>query len=67
RPVPNHLRDRHRPGAEGYGKYHYPHLSESGWVDQQYLPDGLKRGAFYKPGERGWEAYRSEAPKRDRE
>jgi len=66
RQVPNHLRDRHRPGAEDYGKYHYPHLDPSGWVKQQYLPDGLKRGAFYSPGERGWEAYRSEAVRRDR-
>jgi len=66
RAVPNHLRDRHRPGAEDYGKYHYPHSEMSGWVDQQYLPEGLSHGAFYTPGERGWEAYRSEAPQRDR-
>ena len=66
RAVPNHLRDRHRPGAEEYGKYRYPHMAASGWVDQQYLPTGLKRGAFYTPGERGWEAYRSEANERDR-
>jgi putative ATPase len=66
RAVPNHLRDRHRPGAENYGKYQYPHLDPRGWVPQQYLPDGLKRGAFYQPGERGWEAYRSDAVQRDR-
>ncbi|MCL1846520.1 MAG: replication-associated recombination protein A [Coriobacteriia bacterium] len=67
RQVPNHLRDRHRPGAEEYEEYSYPHLDPSGWVDQQYLPDGLSHGAFFQPGERGWEAYRSEAVKRDRE
>jgi len=65
--VPNHLRDRHRPGAEDYGKYHYPHTDPRGWLEQQYLPDGLKAGAFFTPGERGWEAYRSEAVRRDRE
>ena len=67
RAVPNHLRDRHRPGSENYGKYHYPHLEDSGWVDQQYLPDGLEHGCFYHPSERGWEAYRTEAPSRDRD
>ncbi|NLG10112.1 MAG: replication-associated recombination protein A [Coriobacteriaceae bacterium] len=66
RQVPNHLRDRHRPGAESYGKYRYPHLDSRGWVEQRYLPEGLKKGAFYQPGERGWEAYRSEATFRDR-
>jgi len=66
RQVPNHLRDRHRPGADEYGAYHYPHMDPRGWVEQQYLPDGLNRGDFFKPGERGWEAYRTEAVKRDR-
>ncbi|MDR2587625.1 MAG: replication-associated recombination protein A [Coriobacteriales bacterium] len=66
RAVPNTLRDRHRPGSETYGKYHYPHLDPRGWTEQQYLPDGLERGAFYTPGERGWESYRTEAVTRDR-
>ncbi|MDR2197789.1 MAG: replication-associated recombination protein A [Coriobacteriales bacterium] len=66
RAVPNHLRDRHRPGSEGYGKYHYPHLDARGYVEQHYLPDGLQRGSFYAPGERGWEAWRVEAVQRDR-
>ncbi len=67
RAVPSHLRDRHRPGSENYGEYQYPHNDSSGWVDQQYLPDGLEKGAFYKPGERGWEAYRIDATARDRD
>jgi putative ATPase len=67
RTVPNHLRDRHRPGSEAYGKYHYPHLDARGWVEQRYLPEGLERGAFFTSGERGWEAYRSEAVRRDRD
>lgn len=66
RNVPDPLRDRHRPGAEEYGRYLYPHSYAAGWVDQQYLPDGLKRGDFYTPGERGWEAYRSDAVSGDR-
>lgn len=66
RKVPDHLRDRHRPGAEGYGEYKYPHNYPSGWVPQQYLPDGLHRGCFYQPGTRGWEAYRTEYFARDR-
>lgn len=66
RAVPNHLRDRHRPGAQNYGDYLYPHDYPSGWVDQQYLPDGLSRGCFYRAGVRGWEAYREEATARDR-
>ena len=66
RAVPDHLRDRHRPGSENYGEYKYPHSYPSGWVDQRYLPEGLERGCFYKPGVRGWEAYRAEAFSRDR-
>ncbi|MDR2491997.1 MAG: replication-associated recombination protein A [Coriobacteriales bacterium] len=66
RPVPNHLRDRHRPGAEDYEKYRYPHTDPRGWNTQRYLPDGLARGAFYEPGPRGWEAYRTESVARDR-
>ncbi len=66
RAVPNHLRDRHRPGAERYAPYRYPHEYEGGWVDQQYLPDGLERGAFFHPSERGWEHYRTQAVESDR-
>ena len=66
RKVPDYLRDRHRPGSESYGKYKYPHSYPGGWVDQRYLPEGLERGCFYQPSERGWEAYRTEAAARDR-
>lgn len=66
RAVPNNLRDRHRPGSENYGSYLYPHNYPGAWVDQQYLPDGLERGCFYQPSERGWEAYRTDATSRDR-
>lgn len=67
RKVPDYLRDRHRPGSENYGEYRYPHSYPSGWVDQRYLPEGLERGCFYQPGERGWEAYRIDAAARDRQ
>jgi putative ATPase len=66
RAVPNHLRDRHRPGAEDYAKYRYPHSDPRGWLDQHYLPDGLERGVFFKSGERGWESYRTDSVTRDR-
>ncbi len=66
RNVPDHLRDRHRPGSEDYGTYKYPHAYPGGWVDQRYLPEGLDRGCFYQPSERGWEAYRVDAAARDR-
>jgi putative ATPase len=58
RRVPDHLRDRHRPGSEKYGRYLYPHSYPGGWVEQRYLPEGLDRGRFYRAGPRGWEAAR---------
>lgn len=66
RDVPSYLRDRHRPGSENYGQYKYPHDYPGGWVDQRYLPEGLDHGCFFHPTERGWEAYRVDATKRDR-
>ena len=59
RGVPNHLRDRHRPGADEYGAYLYPHSYPGAYVEQQYLPEGIDRGAFWSPSERGWEAERA--------
>lgn len=66
RSVPDNLRDRHRPGSDAYGEYKYPHNYDTGWVEQQYLPDGIEKGSFYHPSERGWEAYRIDATRRDR-
>jgi putative ATPase len=59
RTVPNHLRDRHRPGSDAYGPYLYPHDYGGGVVDQDYLPEGLKRGQFFSAGSRGWESERA--------
>ncbi len=58
RNVPAHLRDRHRPGAEDYPDYKYPHNYPNHEVEQQYLPDGLERGCFYHPSSNGWEKLR---------
>lgn len=66
REVPAHLRDRHRPGSNEYGPYLYPHDYPEGWVEQRYLPEGLERGAFWKPSGRGWEEWRVEQSARDR-
>ena len=66
REVPSYLRDRHRPNSDSYGPYLYPHDYPEGWVDQRYLPEGLERGAFWKPDGRGWEQWRFEQSERDR-
>ena len=66
REVPSHLRDRHRPGSEDYDTYLYPHDYPGAWVAQRYLPDGLAPGDFWRPSDRGWEAWRYEATARDR-
>ncbi|MBY4798102.1 replication-associated recombination protein A [Collinsella sp. AGMB00827] len=60
REVPPYLRDRHRPGSEAYGTYHYPHDDPEGWVAQRYLPEGLDPGAFWSSSGRGWEQWRAE-------
>jgi putative ATPase len=57
--VPSHLRDAHYRGAQALGHgvgYRYPHDAESGWVEQQYLPDALAGTRFYEPGLHGAEA-----------
>ena len=64
--VPSALRDRHRPGADEYQPYLYPHEYPSGWVAQQYMPDELKGSHFFAPSERGWERWRLESVEADR-
>lgn len=58
RAVPNHLRDRHRPGSDSYGPYRYPHDYPDALVEQRYLPEGIEPGRFFSASERGWEAER---------
>ncbi len=55
-PVPAHLRDASYRSARrlGHGKgYRYPHDDPSGWVPQQYGPDGLP--TLYRPASHGQE------------
>ncbi len=41
---------------EGYGAdYAYDHDAEDGFSGQNYFPDGMKRGVYYQPIERGFE------------
>ncbi|MFZ9627768.1 MAG: replication-associated recombination protein A [Ilumatobacteraceae bacterium] len=57
--VPAHLRDGHYKGAAALGHgvgYEYPHDHAGGWVDQQYLPDGLVGRVWYEPSRHGHEA-----------
>lgn len=49
RAVPDHLRDRHRPGADDYPAYKYPHDFPGAKVEQQYVPDGLIGHHYYRP------------------
>jgi putative ATPase len=56
--VPDHLRDASYRGAGeiGFGlTYDYPHDFAGGWVDQQYLPDGLVGSVFFDPSNYGRE------------
>lgn len=57
KPVPDHLRDAHYPGAAALGRgvaYKYPHDYPQHFVEQQYLPDGIK-GGYYRPSQEGRE------------
>lgn len=54
--VPNHLRDSHYQGAKKLNRgigYQYPHQSDRGWVNQQYLPAKLKQARYYLPKKTG--------------
>lgn len=58
-PVPLHLRDASYKGAKklGHGQgYKYPHDYPAHWVEQQYMPDGIKTEPYYVPSENGHEA-----------
>jgi putative ATPase len=59
--VPKHLRDAHYKGAKTFGHgegYEYPHSHPGGFVQQQYLPDGLPASGrpYYEPTDHGVEA-----------
>jgi len=41
---------------QGYGEgYAYDHDEEEGFSGQNYFPDGMERGSYYRPVERGFE------------
>jgi putative ATPase len=55
--VPDPLRDGNRDKELGHGQgYLYPHAFRDHWVEQQYLPSGLRGRVFYEPGSLGHEA-----------
>ncbi|MGO8669966.1 MAG: replication-associated recombination protein A, partial [Capsulimonadaceae bacterium] len=58
RPVPKYLRDSH--SATGRPKpadtpYQYPHDFPGGYVDQAYMPDGIRTEPYYVPTTHGFE------------
>src|SRR5690554_3059148 len=62
-PVPPYLKDstsnklnsRYLDVENASKDYKYPHSHPNHWVDQQYLPDGLKNRTFYQPSTEGRE------------
>jgi putative ATPase len=57
-PVPMHLRNAPTPLMEemGYSKgYRYPHSFPGAFVEEEYLPEKIKRRRFYHPTDRGYE------------
>ena len=66
-PVPLSLRNPVTPlmKEKGYGRgYRYSHDYKGGFVQQQFLPDSLKRKVYYNPTENGKEAKIKERLKR---
>lgn len=64
-PVPLHLRDKsdlfhgslrehYRQTMGEHAGYRYPHDYPEGWVEQQYLPDGVE-GKWFRPKGHGYE------------
>lgn len=56
--VPNHLRDRHYPGAVNLGhgdNYKYAHDYPNHYIKQQYLPDELVNRKYYQLSDNGYE------------
>ncbi|RZI49495.1 replication-associated recombination protein A [Lactococcus kimchii] len=55
-PVPAHLQDGHYAGAKDLGRsvdYQYAHNFPNHWVNQQYLPDKLKKADYFRPDDMG--------------
>jgi putative ATPase len=57
-PVPMHLRNAPTPLMEemGYSKgYRYPHSFPGAFVEEEYLPEKIKKRRYYHPTDRGYE------------
>ncbi len=55
-PVPIHIRNVPTKLMKklGYGRgYRYPHNYSGAWVEQDYLPEEIKKKIFYRPTDRG--------------
>lgn len=55
--VPSHLKDSHYSGAckLGVGGYKYPHDYVNHYVEQEYLPNELRKREYYKPQKNKYE------------
>jgi putative ATPase len=56
--VPAHLRHGRYAGAAELGnavRYHYPHRTSDGVLEQQYPPDALVGKDYYRPTQHGGE------------
>ena len=65
--IPPYLKDNSYGSSEdkaNKAKYKYPHNYETGYVEQQYLPDALKDKIYYTPNDRGYEKEVKEIRKR---
>ena len=56
--IPLHLRSAQTKAMKqiGYGRdYRYSHDGDTGWLDQEYLPQELQGKVYYEPVDRGFE------------
>ncbi len=56
--VPMHIRNAPTSLMKklGYSRgYRYPHNYPGAWVEERYLPEGVRRRVFYRPTDRGFE------------
>jgi putative ATPase len=54
--VPIHLSSNPMNRTIDHPTYKYPHAFPGHWVEQDYLPDGLKGKQWYTPSDQGYEA-----------
>ena len=58
-PIPSYLQDSSYKGAKKLGRgvgYKYAHNYPNHWVEQQYLPDEIRKEQIYEPNDIGHEA-----------